>query len=105
MGRKFGGLFPGLKEDYTAAGTRRWRVRVEGDRNKLIPIPMGPEEPGFHEHYKAARRGAQSLDARVGGSSPATKAILNLCEGLFGEVDVVRTHAPAGRSLCLAGLP
>lgn len=49
--------FPGLKKDYTAAGTLRWRVRMEGQRNKLTPIPMGPGEPGFHEHYAAARRG------------------------------------------------
>lgn len=49
--------FPGLKEDFTAAGTRRWRVRMEGNRNKLTPIPMGPGEPGFHEHYAAARVG------------------------------------------------
>lgn len=49
--------FPGLKEDYTAAGTRRWRVRAEGNRNKLTKLPMGPREPGFNEHYAAARRG------------------------------------------------
>ncbi len=50
-------VFKGLKEDYTAAGIRRWRVRMEGNRNKLTPIPVGPGEPGFHEHYAAARRG------------------------------------------------
>ncbi|MCA1776971.1 MAG: site-specific integrase [Loktanella sp.] len=49
--------FPGLKKDSTAAGTLRWRVRMEGQRNKLTQIPMGPDEPGFHEHYDAARRG------------------------------------------------
>lgn len=30
---------------------------MEGNRNKLTPIPMGPDEPGFHDHYAAARRG------------------------------------------------
>ena len=49
--------FRGLKEDYTAAGTLRWRVRMDGNPNKLTPIPMGPGEPGFHEHYAAARAG------------------------------------------------
>ncbi len=49
--------FPGLLRDTTAAGTLRWRVRKEGESNKKIPIPCGPGEPGFHEHYYAARAG------------------------------------------------
>lgn len=49
--------FPGLLRDTTAAGTLRWRVRKEGEPNKKIPIPCGPGEPGFHEHYYAARAG------------------------------------------------
>jgi len=49
--------FPGLLKDKTAAGTTRWRVRVEGQRNRKIRIPMGPGEPGFHDHYYAARSG------------------------------------------------
>ena len=32
--------FPGLLKDKTAAGTIRWRVRVEGNRNKKIAIPV-----------------------------------------------------------------
>jgi len=49
--------FPGLLQDKTAAGTIRWRVRVEGLPNKKIPIPVGPGEPSFDEHYSAARLG------------------------------------------------
>jgi integrase len=49
--------FAGLIRDRTAAGTTRWRVRVEGARNKRIKIPVGPGEPTFHEHYAAAREG------------------------------------------------
>ena len=49
--------FPGLLKDKTAAGTIRWRVRVEGNRNKKIAIPVGPGEPSFHEHYASARLG------------------------------------------------
>ena len=49
--------FKGLLEDTTAAGTVRWRVRVEGRPDKKIRIPVGPGEPGFHDHYLAARAG------------------------------------------------
>lgn len=49
--------FPGLLKDKTASGTMRWRVRVEGNRDKKILIPVGPGEPTFHEHYAAARAG------------------------------------------------
>jgi integrase len=49
--------YKGLLKDKTAAGTIRWRVRVEGDRNRKIRIPVGPEEPLFQDHYAAARSG------------------------------------------------
>lgn len=49
--------FPGLLKDKTAAGTTRWRVRVEGQPNRKIRIPCGPGEPGFDEHYHSARAG------------------------------------------------
>lgn len=49
--------FPGLLKDRTAAGTLRWRVRVERQPNRKIRLPVGPGEPGFHEHYYAARAG------------------------------------------------
>lgn len=49
--------FPGLLKDKTAAGTLRWRVRVQGEPNKKIKIPVGPGEPMFHEHYAAGRFG------------------------------------------------
>ena len=49
--------FAGFKKDKTAAGRLRWRVRVEGQRNKLTQIPVGLGEPGFHDHYAAARAG------------------------------------------------
>ena len=70
--------FAGLKEDFTAAGTRRWRVRVEGNRNKLIKIPMGPGEPGFDDHYSAARRGEK---LEIIKPEKATKGTLDeLCD-------------------------
>lgn len=48
--------FSGLLEDKTASSKIRWRVRVQGTDRK-IQIPCGPDEPGFHEHYHAARAG------------------------------------------------
>lgn len=48
--------FPGLLKDKTASGKVRWRVRVQRSDRKM-QIPCGPGEPGFHEHYHAARVG------------------------------------------------
>lgn len=81
--------FPGLKKDHTAAGTLRWRVRMEGNRNKLTKIPMGPGEPGFDEHYHAARAG-QKLE--VAKPVRANKGTLDeLCDRFLvwmkGQVD------------------
>ena len=69
----------GLLKDKTAAGSLRWRVRVEGDRDRKITIPMGPGEPRFHEHYAAARAGhapqVRKPEKSVAGTLDA------LCEG------------------------
>ena len=70
--------FPGLLRDKTAAGTTRWRVRVEGSPNKKIRIPCGPGEPGFHEHYYAARVGEalETVLAGFAGRIPAEETAL-----------------------------
>lgn len=78
--------FPGLRDDKTAAGTLRWRVRVEGHPNKKITIPMGPGEPGFHEHYHAARAGekletAKPVVAKKGTLDALCDAFLKWMEG------------------------
>ncbi|WP_323766225.1 site-specific integrase [Marinovum sp.] len=69
---KIGFEFPGLCEEKTAAGSVRWRVRVEGEKRRKITIPVGPEHPDFQAHYEAARFGEKlkiSPDARpVSGS-------------------------------------
>lgn len=49
--------FPGLCKEATAAGNVRWRVRVEGEKQRKITIPVGPEHSDFQEHYEAARLG------------------------------------------------
>lgn len=54
--------FPGLVPRLRNGKVVSWRVRVEGDRNRKITLPVGPDHPQFHEHYRAARVG-EKLDA------------------------------------------
>ena len=74
--------YPGLCEEKTAAGTTRWRVRVEGQKRKKITIPVGPSHDDFDDHYNAARAG-QRLDRK-----PAPKIRRNtlddLCDRFLG---------------------
>jgi integrase len=51
--------WPGLLRETTAAGSARFRVRVEGDKRKRITLPVGPGERGFEEAYWKARAGLQ----------------------------------------------
>lgn len=51
--------FPGLLKEKHRNGSIRWRVRVEGDTNKRISIPVGPDHRDFYEHYYAAREGRE----------------------------------------------
>lgn len=54
---KVGFDFPGLCEEKTPAGKKRWRVRIEGEKRRKITIPVGPSHPEFQAHYEAARFG------------------------------------------------
>lgn len=49
--------YPGVCSEKTPAGTRRWRVRVQGEKTKKITIPVAPGHADFAEHYDAAREG------------------------------------------------
>lgn len=49
--------FPGLLIERHRNGSLRYRVRVEGDKAKRIPIPVAPDHPDFPHHYFAARAG------------------------------------------------
>lgn len=55
--------YPGLCEEKSNIGKRRWRVRVEGDKGKKIAIPVGPGHRHFPEYYAAARAG-KKLDPK-----------------------------------------
>ena len=78
--------FAGLKRDYTAAGSVRWRVRQEGNRNKLTTIPVGPGEPSFHEHYAAARHGEKL--ATVKPAKPKRGTLDELCERFLAAMEI-----------------
>jgi integrase len=49
--------FPGLLIERHRNGSLRYRVRVEGNKAKRIPIPVAPDHPDFAHHYWAARAG------------------------------------------------
>lgn len=54
--------FPGLIPRLKGGRTVGWRVRVKGDVNRKISLPVGPEHADFQQHYAAARAG-ERLDA------------------------------------------
>ena len=51
--------YPGLLRERLPSGNYRYRVRVEGDKNRRVRLHIGPEDKDFSEHYKAARRGIE----------------------------------------------
>ena len=92
--------FPGLLKDKTAAGTTRWRVRVEGYPNKKIAIMVGPGEPSFHEHYAAARLG-EKLE-RVKRAKVKTGTLDALCDGYLQALEA-NVKAGSASQLTLNG--
>lgn len=65
--------FPGLLIEKHRNGSLRYRVRVEGDKARRIPIPVGPDDSDFMHHYLAARAGATW--APQGKPDPISKSI------------------------------
>lgn len=51
--------YPGLIEETLPSGSKRYRVRVKGDRTKRIRIYAQPGHPEFETQYYAARVGDQ----------------------------------------------
>lgn len=49
--------YPGLLIERLPSGAQRYRVRVEGDKTRRIPLAVAPDHPQFRECYLAARRG------------------------------------------------
>ncbi len=92
--------FPGLLKDKTAAGTIRWRVRVEGNRDKKIAIPVGPGKPSFHEHYAAARLG-EKLE-RVKRATVRVGTLDALCDGYLLALEK-KVEAGSASQLTLNG--
>ena len=63
--------FPGLLAEKLPSGATRYRVRVEGDKTRRIPLSVAPDHPQFMEIYRAARAGL----ALTPESSPEERAI------------------------------
>lgn len=70
--------FPGLCRELTPAGNVRWRVRVEGENQRKITVPVGPEDSDFKKHYEAAREG-KKLEVRCEDSSIRKGTLDELC--------------------------
>lgn len=51
--------YPGLLCERLPSGAARYRVRVEGDKTRRIPLSVPPEHPQFVEVYLAARAGVR----------------------------------------------
>lgn len=56
MGGKMRLDFPGLTKRVRGKSVT-WRVRMEGQPDRKITIPVGPDHREFMEHYRAARAG------------------------------------------------
>lgn len=50
-------VLPGLLKERMASGHYRYRVRVDGKKWLRIALSVGPDDPQFLEHYRAARAG------------------------------------------------
>ncbi|WP_240643535.1 tyrosine-type recombinase/integrase [Paracoccus siganidrum] len=51
--------YPGLLREKLPSGAVRYRVRVEGDKTRRIPLSVMPDHPQFIEIYHAARAGVR----------------------------------------------
>lgn len=78
--------YKGLLSDRMKSGNTRWRVHVEGQRNRKITIPMGPGEPGFDAYYRAARRGEEI--EHVKPTKPTKGTFDALCENYLAWLKV-----------------
>ncbi|WP_051142371.1 tyrosine-type recombinase/integrase [Paracoccus zeaxanthinifaciens] len=64
--------YPGLLQERLPSGALRYRVRVEGDKTKRIPLSVTPNHPQFVEIYHAARAGVR-LDPEASAEERAIR--------------------------------
>ncbi|WP_246683430.1 tyrosine-type recombinase/integrase [Mesorhizobium sp. B2-1-3A] len=67
--------YAGLIEESLPSGNKRYRVRVEGNPKKRIPIHCGPGHDDFQRQYLAARRGEKSEPLKVASDYAKPKSI------------------------------
>lgn len=79
--------FDGLCEEKTPSGATRWRVRVKGDKNRKITLPVTPEHEDFLAHYKAARSGGTIAPAQP-KPEPVNRSLEWLCQQFVGHMQM-----------------
>jgi len=77
---KINRAYPGLCEEFTPAGTPRYRVRVVGQKKKKIGLPIGmtDQHPEFDAAYNAAREGKKHVSQAAAKVRPKTLDDLRL---------------------------
>jgi len=76
--------YPGLVREVLPSGTLRYRVRVEGDVNRKILLPFGPDHPDFHQAYRAGRAGVRTMLA--GAEAPSQGTMEWLAHGYIAHL-------------------
>jgi len=77
--------YPGLLIEKHRNGKPRYRVRVEGHKQKRIAIPVGPDDAEFANYYFAARAGAEWTP--TGKPDPARKSLDWLAKGYIEHLE------------------
>ena len=77
--------YPGLTVESLPSGNRRYRVRVEGQSNKKIVLPFGPEHQDFHQAYRAARVGV--VTSLLTGDAPSEGSLEWLVTGYLKHLE------------------
>lgn len=86
-------VLPGLLKEKLPSGAIRYRVRAEGKKWLRIPLAIGPDDPLFLEHYRAARAGIRLAPT----ASPEEAAIPQTVEWLtYAFEKVMRDRVKAG---------
>ncbi|WP_325168784.1 tyrosine-type recombinase/integrase [Paracoccus caeni] len=87
--------YPGLLREKLPSGAVRYRVRVEGDKARRIPLTVTPEHPQFVEIYHAARAGVRIEPE----ASPEDRAIRGSIGWLAAKHLAAMERAVEARSL------
>lgn len=86
-------VLPGLLQERLPSGSTRYRVRPEGKKWQRVPLSVGPDDPAFLDHYRAARAGVRLTAA----TTPLEASIPQTVEWLtYSFEKVMRDRVKAG---------